>query len=71
MCDAAGDLVHRRNFAQIFPRRMGCWYMDLGNTGWMQDKALWENIGECESSGRITWRILYASRQKLPVVADR
>ncbi|MGD9518748.1 MAG: beta-galactosidase [Armatimonadota bacterium] len=38
--------VHRRNFAQIFPRRMGCWYMDLGNAGWMQDKALWENIGE-------------------------
>ncbi len=36
--------VHQRNFAHIFPRRMGCWYMDLGGTGWMNDKGLWDNI---------------------------
>jgi hypothetical protein len=38
--------VHLRNFAQIFPRRMGCWYMDLGNAGWMNDVDLWNNIGK-------------------------
>ncbi len=37
--------VHQRNFAQIFPRRMGCWYMDLGNAGWLNSRDIWENIG--------------------------
>lgn len=36
--------VHRRNFAQIFPRRLGTWYMDLGNAGWLKDEHLWDNI---------------------------
>lgn len=36
--------VHLRNFAHIFPRRMGCWYMDLGATGWLNDARLWDNI---------------------------
>ncbi|MBC7287741.1 MAG: hypothetical protein H5T86_06795 [Armatimonadetes bacterium] len=37
--------VHQRNFAQIFPRRMGCWYMDLGNAGWLNGADLWQKIG--------------------------
>jgi hypothetical protein len=36
--------VHARNFSHIFPRRMGCWYMDLGGTGWMKDRGLWDNV---------------------------
>jgi len=36
--------VHLRNFAHIFPRRMGCWYMDLGATGWLNHPDLWANI---------------------------
>lgn len=37
--------VHQRNFGQILPRRMACWYMDLGNAGWVNGKDLWDNIG--------------------------
>ena len=37
--------VHQRNFAQLFPRRLAAWYMDLGGTGWLDGKDLWENIG--------------------------
>ncbi len=37
--------VHRRNFAQLFPRRLASWYMDLGGIGWLNGRELWENIG--------------------------
>ncbi len=40
--------VHQRNFAQIFPRRMGCWYMDLGSCGWLNDAGLWDNIARLQ-----------------------
>jgi len=36
--------VHQRNFGQIFPRRMACWYMDLGGTGWLAGKDIWDQI---------------------------
>lgn len=36
--------VHQRNFAQLLPRRLACWYMDLGGTGWLNGADLWENI---------------------------
>ena len=38
--------VHQRNFAQILPRRLACWYMDLGGTGWTDAPDIWENIGK-------------------------
>jgi hypothetical protein len=37
--------VHQRNFAQLLPRRLACWYMDLGGVGWVNGPDLWENIG--------------------------
>jgi len=36
--------VHQRNFAQLWPRRLACWYMDLGNAGWLNGKDIWDNI---------------------------
>jgi len=36
--------VHQRNFAQLWPRRLACWYMDLGGVGWLNGKDIWENI---------------------------
>ena len=36
--------VHRRNFAQMWPRRLACWYMDLGGIGWLNGKEIWESI---------------------------
>lgn len=47
--------VHQRNFAQLWPRRLACWYMDLGNAGWVNGKDLWDNIGEMQRfyQGRI------------------
>lgn len=36
--------VLRRNFAQIWPRRLACWYMDLGNAGWFNSKDIWDEI---------------------------
>ncbi|MCX5768836.1 MAG: beta-galactosidase [Candidatus Hydrogenedentes bacterium] len=36
--------VHQRNFAQIWPRRLATWYMDLGGNGWLNGKDLWDNI---------------------------
>jgi len=36
--------VHQRNFAQLWPRRLACWYMDLGGTGWLAGMDIWENI---------------------------
>ncbi|MGC8843107.1 MAG: beta-galactosidase [bacterium] len=38
--------VHQRNFAHIFPRRMGCWYFDLFADGWLDDEGIWENLGK-------------------------
>ncbi|MCC6446831.1 MAG: beta-galactosidase [Armatimonadetes bacterium] len=49
---AESKAVHLRNFAQIFPRRMGTWYMDLGNEGWLNDPALWQNIGLLQKFGQ-------------------
>ena len=36
--------VHQRNFAQMLPRRLACWYMDLGAAGWLDGPDIWENI---------------------------
>ncbi len=37
--------VHQRNFAQLLPRRLACWYMDLGGQGWLNGADIWQNIG--------------------------
>ncbi len=42
--------VHQRNFGQILPRRMACWYMDLMNEGWLNSMDLWRNIGDLHSA---------------------
>jgi hypothetical protein len=36
--------VHQRNYGHILPRRMACWYMDLGGVGWLDGQDLWDNI---------------------------
>jgi beta-galactosidase len=36
--------VHHRNFGQLLPRRLACWYMDLGGTGWLAGKDIWDQI---------------------------
>ena len=36
--------VHQRNFAQLWPRRLASWYMDLGGTGWLDGIDIWDNI---------------------------
>ena len=38
--------VHQRNYGHILPRRMACWYMDLGGTGWLDGDDIWENIAQ-------------------------
>jgi hypothetical protein len=38
--------VHQRNFGQLLPRRLACWYMDLGGIGWLDGADIWRNIGE-------------------------
>ncbi|HOC70044.1 MAG TPA: beta-galactosidase [Candidatus Hydrogenedentes bacterium] len=40
--------VHQRNFAQLWPRRLAAWYMDLGGTGWLNAKEIWGNIGRLQ-----------------------
>jgi hypothetical protein len=40
--------VHQRNFAQLWPRRLATWYMDLGGIGWLNAKDLWDNIGRMQ-----------------------
>lgn len=37
--------VHQRNFSRLLPRRLACWYMDLGGEGWLADERIWQNIG--------------------------
>ncbi|MCK5801467.1 MAG: hypothetical protein KAI66_01480 [Lentisphaeria bacterium] len=37
---------YERNFAHLFVRRMGCWYMDLLGRGWLNDPELWRGIGQ-------------------------
>ena len=44
------EWVHQRNFGQILPRRMACWYMDLMNEGWLNSENLWKNIRELHSA---------------------
>ncbi len=41
--------VHQRNFAQLWPRRLAAWYMDLGGIGWLNGKDLWDNIGRLQN----------------------
>jgi hypothetical protein len=36
--------VHQRNYGHILPRRMACWYMDLGGVGWLDGQDIWQNI---------------------------
>jgi len=36
--------VHHRNFGQLLPRRLACWYMDLGGIGWLNGADIWQNI---------------------------
>jgi hypothetical protein len=38
--------VHQRNFGQLLPRRLACWYMDLGGIGWLDGADIWRNIGQ-------------------------
>jgi len=38
--------VHQRNFAQLVPRRLACWYMDLGGIGWLNGADIWDNIAK-------------------------
>ncbi len=38
--------VHQRNYGHILPRRMACWYMDLGGIGWLNGQDVWDNIGK-------------------------
>jgi len=45
--------IHQRNFSGIWPRRMGCWYMDLPGTGWLDADDLWENIERLASFYRL------------------
>ena len=42
--------VHQRNYGHILPRRMACWYMDLGGTGWLNGQDLWDNIQPLRAS---------------------
>jgi len=50
--------VHRRNFAQMLPRRLACWYMDLGGTGWLAGKDIWDQLAR--------WRQVYDKNLKRP-----
>jgi len=36
--------VHQRNFGHLLPRRLACWYMDLGGTGWLAGQDIWDEI---------------------------
>ncbi len=36
--------VLRRDFAQILPRNMACWYMDLMGDGWFDEPGIWNEI---------------------------
>lgn len=36
--------VLQRNFGQLWPRRLACWFMDLGGIGWFNGKDIWDNI---------------------------
>ncbi len=44
------EWVHQRNFAQLLPRRLACWYMDLMNEGWLNSENLLRNIGNLHSA---------------------
>jgi hypothetical protein len=37
--------IHKRNVAQLIPRRLGCWFIDLTGEGWLNSPILWDNIG--------------------------
>lgn len=41
--------VHQRNYGHILPRRMACWYMDLGGVGWLDGQDIWQNIARLKT----------------------
>ncbi|RLD11262.1 MAG: hypothetical protein DRI44_03975 [Chlamydiae bacterium] len=41
--------AHANNFAHILCRRMGTWYMDLHNRGWLNSSEIWQNISKLHS----------------------
>ncbi len=38
--------IYNRHFARIFPRRMGTWYMDLFDKGWLNSTGIWNHISK-------------------------
>ena len=38
--------AHANNFAHLLVRRMGTWYMDLHDKGWLNNENLWQNISK-------------------------
>jgi beta-galactosidase len=50
--------VHQRNFAHLLPRRLACWYMDLGGIGWLAGQDIWDEINSL--------RTIYDEHLKVP-----
>ncbi len=40
------EWIYNKHFARIFPRRMGTWYMDLHDLGWLNSTGLWKHISK-------------------------
>jgi len=36
--------IYNKHFARIFPRRLGTWYMDLFDNGWLNSADIWRHI---------------------------
>ena len=41
--------AHDTDFAHGLSRRMGTWYMDLHNKGWLNSVGIWQNISKLQS----------------------
>jgi len=40
------EWIYNKHFARIFPRRMGTWFMDLHDLGWLNSTGLWKHISK-------------------------
>ena len=62
--------VHQRNFAHLLAHRCGIWWMDLGGTGWLAGRDIWDNCARL----RALWAKLDAEagplRPDVAVIVD-
>ncbi len=62
--------IYNRHFARIFPRRMGTWYMDLHDLGWLDSEGIWKHISKLKSAYESQLNVTSSWNPEVAVIID-